>query len=214
MDQINALLTDGFVYIDNFIEKDLILKILYEVEHNKNIIWRHPHNHGRDDIIAWLRPSDDICCNKVDLDGIKTDDNPFYTLLNRYMLKLLHGDLIKFFTLKSNKEHFEHQLASYVSGSTGYAVHRDCNKVESANADGRKLTCIIYLQDDSYNAKTDGGQLLIYKDERPIETTTVKKIDPKGGRLVIFFSGAIEHVVLPFKAKKGKKRVAFTTWFS
>ena len=79
MDQINALLTDGFVYIDNFIEKDLILKILYEVEHNKNIIWRHPHNHGRDDIVAWLRPSDDICCNKVDLDGIKTDDNPFYT---------------------------------------------------------------------------------------------------------------------------------------
>ena len=214
MDQMNALLTDGFVYIDNFIEKDLILKILYEVDHNKNIIWRHPNNHGRDDIITWLRPSDDVCYSKADSNGIESDNNPFYTLLNRYILKLLHGDLIHFFNLKSNKGHFEHQLASYVSGSNGYAIHRDCNKIESTNLNGRKLTCIVYLQDESYNAKKDGGQLLIYKDERPIETTSVKKINPKGGRLVIFFSGAIEHVVLPFGAKKDKKRVAFTTWFS
>ena len=54
-------------------------------------------------------------------------------------------------------------------------------------------------------------QLLIYKDERPIH---VEKIAPYGGSLVIFFSGAIDHVVLPYKATNGKKRIAFTTWLS
>ena len=211
-DSINSLLRNGFVYIDKFIKKELVSKILYEIENNKKIIWKHPNNHGRDDIITWLKPTDDICSlnSNDEIKQVDTNNNPFHTLLNKILLQYLYDDLIQIFKLKSNKTNFEHQLASYSNGANGYSIHRDCSKDESING-GRKLTCIVYLQDESYNPDIDGGQLLIYKDERPIH---VEKIAPYGGSLVIFFSGAIDHVVLPYKATNGKKRIAFTTWLS
>ena len=52
------------------------------------------------------------------------------------------------------------QLASYSNGANGYSIHRDCSKDESISG-GRKLTCIVYLQDESYNPDIDGGQLWV-----------------------------------------------------
>ena len=129
----------------------------------------------------------------------------------KYILKYLHSDLVQLFHIKSKTTQFEHQLACYCGPhSSGYAMHRDSSKDESLDTSGRKLTCIAYIQDNKYRPE-DGGQLLLFKDERPILETSALEIDPIGGRLLIFFSGAIDHAVRPFRAKK---RIAFTTWFS
>ena len=58
---IQDLLENGFTYVDNFLPKGLINRVLHEIETNTRIVWKHPYNHGRDDIIAWLKPFDDIC---------------------------------------------------------------------------------------------------------------------------------------------------------
>eukprot|EP00944_MAST-04C_sp_MAST-4C-sp1_P003315 g3315.t1 len=202
---IQDLLKNGFTYVDNFLPKDLVNRVLHEIETNTKIVWKHPYNHGRDDIITWLKPFDDICTADAD------SNNALNELMMKYVLNYLHSDLVQLFHIKSDITKFEHQLACY-SGpyATGYAMHRDSSRNESLDNNGRKLTCIAYIQDDNYRPE-DGGQLLLFKDERPIRESSALEIDPIGGRLLIFFSGAIDHAVRPFRSKK---RIAFTTWFS
>ena len=43
-----------------------------------------------------------------------------------------------------------------------------------------ELTCIAYIQNDTYRPE-DGGQLLLFKDERPIRESSALEIDPIGG---------------------------------
>ena len=202
---IQDLLENGFTYVDNFLPKGLINRVLHEIETNTRIVWKHPYNHGRDDIIAWLKPFDDICT------ADPNKNNALNELMMKYVLSYLHSDLVQLFHINSDITKFEHQLACY-SGpyASGYAMHRDSSKIESLDDNGRKLTSIAYIQNDTYRPE-DGGQLLLFKDERPIRESSALEIDPIGGRLLIFFSGAIDHAVRPFRSKK---RIAFTTWFS
>ena len=186
---IQDLLENGFTYVDNFLPKGLINRVLHEIETNTKIVWKHPYNHGRDDIIAWLKPFDDICT------ADPNKNNALNELMMKYVLNYLHSDLVQLFHINSDITKFEHQLACY-SGpyASGYAMHRDSSKIESLDDNGRKLTCIAYIQNDTYRRTIIaedpvllGGQLLLFKDERPIRESSALEIDPIGGETIDIF---------------------------
>jgi len=77
---------------------------------------------------------------------------------------------------------YEFHFALYEAGSF-YKRHKDQFK----NDANRKFSLISYLNDDWLD--TDGGQLLIYKDE------DVQTISPNIGKAVFFKSNELEHEV-------------------
>jgi len=92
----------------------------------------------------------------------------------------------------------EAMLACYPGKGTHYKPHRD-----SVGEDPRRVTCIFYLQTLAWRSEVDGGELRALPRGR-----APQKVEPKGGRLVIFDSCAVEHEVLPARAP----RMALTLW--
>jgi hypothetical protein len=85
----------------------------------------------------------------------------------------------------------------------------------------RKISLLLYLNDETWDAKRDGGVLRAYL---PAEEKTPKRsssdgkgsvvssyhdITPKGGTLVLFDSASVEHEVLPTH----RERWAVVGWF-
>jgi len=90
---------------------------------------------------------------------------------------------------------YEFHFALYEAGSF-YKRHKDQFK----NDANRKFSLISYLNDDWLD--TDGGQLLIYKDE------DVQTISPNIGKAVFFKSNELEHEV----TLSGRSRMSITGW--
>ncbi len=90
---------------------------------------------------------------------------------------------------------YEFHYAYYPSG-TFYRKHRDSFKSD----DARKITVLLYLNNNWKNG--DGGELLLYTDNND-----VLKIEPIGGRLLVFES-EMEHEVLMSHAD----RYSITGW--
>lgn len=84
-------------------------------------------------------------------------------------------------------------LACYPGNGTRYTLHKD-----SDDDDPRSVTCILYMQTLAWNSDRDGGELSVNLpgEARP------KRFEPKGGRLVIFDSRAVEHEVLPARGRR------------
>jgi len=104
---------------------------------------------------------------------------------------------------------FNAKLAVTSPGGSVYPMHID-NPEGLAAGDTRKLTCILYLN-PSYQS-CDGGELqLVAEKDKYINLT------PEGGRLVVFWSDAIPHQVLPTAPNadsmdKSLDRYALTVW--
>lgn len=133
----------------------------------------------------------------------------------------------------------EFQLAVYRSGARGYTRHLDAEESvllpEGAFPTApilspgsprvsrikRVVTAVLYLNARDISADVDGGELRLwppaYSGEpcRYSEEDTVRHVvdvPPKGGTLVLFFSGAVPHQVR--KIKRGAApRIALTAWF-
>jgi SM-20-related protein len=93
-------------------------------------------------------------------------------------------------------EDFDFQLARYGAGDT-YARHRDAFRGRNE----RRVTAIVYLN-PAWEPE-HGGQLRLHIGGEPHD------LEPRGGRLVVFLSEAIEHEVLPAQAI----RYAATAWY-
>ncbi|GAA4464644.1 2OG-Fe(II) oxygenase [Nibrella saemangeumensis] len=94
----------------------------------------------------------------------------------------------------------EFHYALYPPG-TFYKRHLDQFRTDSR----RKLSVICYLNQDWQ--ENDGGQLAIYLPQTDGQERT-EIILPKGGRLVCFESGRLEHEVLPAT----RERLSLTGW--
>uniref|UniRef100_A0A7S4PUM9 Fe2OG dioxygenase domain-containing protein n=1 Tax=Alexandrium monilatum TaxID=311494 RepID=A0A7S4PUM9_9DINO len=92
----------------------------------------------------------------------------------------------------------EAMLACYPGGGAHYTLHRD-----SVGEDPRRVTCIFYLQTLAYRSEVDGGELRLLPPGMPAQ-----KVEPTGGRLVVFDSRVVEHEVLPARSP----RMALTLW--
>jgi SM-20-related protein len=93
-------------------------------------------------------------------------------------------------------EDFDFQLARYGPGDA-YARHRDAFRGRNE----RRVTAIVYLN-PAWEPE-QGGQLRLHVGGERHD------VDPRGGRLVVFLSEAIEHEVLPAQAI----RYATTAWY-
>jgi hypothetical protein len=124
----------------------------------------------------------------------------------------LGSDLSKIINLRKHWKQAEYQLAYYKGCETTpgyYEKHRDAFPDDGSNEDGeaqRRLTTICYV--NHAWKQGDGGQLRIW--ERKSDGRQNKDIDPIGGRLVVFLSGAVDHQVMATH----KDRVAITAWYS
>lgn len=104
---------------------------------------------------------------------------------------------------------FNAKLAVTSPGGSVYPMHID-NPEGLAMGDTRKLTCILYLN-PSYQP-LDGGELQLV-----VEKNKIINLTPEGGRLVVFWSDAIPHQVLPTapnadSSDKSFDRYALTVW--
>jgi hypothetical protein len=84
----------------------------------------------------------------------------------------------------------------------------------------RKISLLLYLNDDGWDASTDGGILRAYVrpttkskrsgscDDVNVDIQTIDVV-PEGGKLVLFDSSAVEHEVFTTK----KERWAVVGWF-
>ncbi len=101
----------------------------------------------------------------------------------------------------------ESHLAVYPEGGF-YKKHLDCFASQSPQKPQRKISCIVYLNQDWH--LQDGGQLKLYLNETD-ESDKYKSllISPLAGRAVIFLSDTFYHEVMPTY----KERVSLTGWF-
>ena len=102
-----------------------------------------------------------------------------------------------------------------------YGRHFD-SAPEDANTCKRKISLVLYLNEDGWDAEKDGGILRAYirqpmtnkrnsstaKNNIVISEST-QDITPQGGKLVLFDSASVEHEVLP----TCKERWAVVGWF-
>jgi hypothetical protein len=78
----------------------------------------------------------------------------------------------------------------------------------------RRVSLLLYLNEDGWNAETDGGMLRAYirpkgKSGGGDTSIIVQDVVPEGGKLVLFDSTSVEHEVLP----TCKERWAVVGWF-
>ena len=101
-------------------------------------------------------------------------------------------------------------LACYDGQGAFYKPHMD-----SATTDPRRVTAIVYLVDDAWDAspKADGGQLVWWRVGEGGATLPgppdKRLLDPKPGQLCVFRARTIMHEVLPTH----RKRFAVTLWY-
>ena len=182
---VDALVADGYIIIENAIEKGLCERLL-ESASDESLYKRagisssqnlHIDGTKRRDKTRWL-----------DTDGAAMSAFLAWSdSLRNYLNRTLYLGL----------SYYEAHFAIYEEGDF-YEKHLDAF-VGSKN---RVVTTVLYLNEGW--SEEDGGALLIYDDERVIE-----RVAPKMGTLVIFMSDRFPHEVLPAK----KKRHSIAGWF-
>jgi 2OG-Fe(II) oxygenase superfamily len=113
-------------------------------------------------------------------------------------------------SLNLSNQSFNAKLAVTSPGGSTYPLHVDntLGVTGSPHDDCRKLTCILYLNPDYEEG--DGGELRLL-----LLNGGCLDLDPRGGRMVIFWSDEIPHEVLPCKPDSEDEmfdRYALTIW--
>jgi hypothetical protein len=113
-------------------------------------------------------------------------------------------------SLQLSNQSFNAKLAVTSPGGSTYPLHVDntLGVTGSPQDDTRKLTCIIYLNPQYQDG--DGGELRLL-----LLNGGCLDLDPRGGRMVIFWSDEIPHEVLPCKPESKDEqfdRYALTIW--
>ena len=113
-------------------------------------------------------------------------------------------------SLQLSNQSFNAKLAVTSPGGSTYPLHVDntLGVTGSPQDDTRKLTCIIYLNPQYQDG--DGGELRLL-----LLHGGCLDLDPRGGRMVIFWSDEIPHEVLPCKPESKDEqfdRYALTIW--
>ena len=188
---IDDLLNKQYSIVDDFFETEEILKLrnslLYKYEEDKfkksaigNRTNELIEKAIRGDFILWM--------NEVEAgENEKIFFNKINTLIEYLNRTCFMGIL-----------HKEFHYAVYPKG-TFYKRHLDTFQNDSR----RKLSVVSYLNDKSW-LKTNGGELVIYKEDGSEEV-----IYPLPGRVVIFESQILEHEV---KEVKNSERLSITGW--
>jgi SM-20-related protein len=147
------------------------------------------HKEIRTDSIYWLNEDDATAAQRSYFEQMES----LRLNLNQHLYLGLFG--------------LESHLAVYPEGGF-YKKHLDCFASQSSHKPQRKISCIVYLNQDWH--LQDGGQLKLYLNETD-ESDKYKSIliSPLAGRAVIFLSDTFYHEVMPTY----KERISLTGWF-
>ena len=182
----DALVEDGYIIIENALEKEFSYKLLNSAKNEKDFKQAgisaagdlHLDNNRRRDKIHWLDDS-----NEAQKEFLKFADG-----LKEYLNRSLYLGL----------SYYESHFAIYDKGDF-YETHVDAFK----NSKNRVVTTVYYLNEE-WNA-SDGGELIVYdKNEKQIA-----KVMPNANILVVFMSEKFPHEVL----RANKKRYSIAGWF-
>jgi SM-20-related protein len=181
----DALVDDGYIIIPNAINTTLSQN-LYTLAKKSNNFKRAGisarkkiNSNARRDKILWLNEDS----------GAQSEFLAFAEGLKYFLNRELFIGI----------SYFESHFALYEHGDF-YEKPSDAF-IHSKN---RVVTVVYYLNDD-WDAKDDGGELLIYDDK----DIFIKKVLPEADTLVVFMSEKFPHEVL--KAKR--KRYSIAGWF-
>ena len=196
---IDSIANDGFCVIDHFLDDAVISALAAETESLKLANAMTQAGVGREhlainktirgDSIYWLNEDNATAAQKSYLQQMEH----LRSSLNQHLYLGLFG--------------LECHLAAYPVG-TFYKKHLDCFASNDPNQSQRKISCIVYLNQDW--KIEDGGQLRLYLNESD-QSNNEKSMDilPIAGRAVIFLSDTFYHEVLP----ASRERISLTGWF-
>lgn len=196
---VDQIANHGFCVIDNFLDNTVTIALATETESLKVAHAMTEAGVGREhlainktirgDSIYWLNEDNATAAQQSYLQQMER----LRASLNQHLYLGLFG--------------LESHLAVYPVGAF-YKRHLDCFALSDPNKPQRKISCIVYLNQDWKNE--DGGQLRLYLNETEAPNNE-KSIDilPIAGRAVIFLSDTFYHEVLP----ASRERISLTGWF-
>ena len=182
----DALAEDGYIIIEELIPIELLHSLLKRV---KNLELHEANIGTARDSVNTIR-SDQTCW----LEGISECEAElfcyFETLQNAMNRELYMG-------VTSYESHF-----SFYEKGSFYKKHSDVLRKNGVLNNSRILTSVLYLT-PAWKLG-DGGELLIYEDEK-----IVQRVEPTIGKMVLFLSEKFPHEVLESYAN----RYSIATWF-
>uniref|UniRef100_A0A3P9HH57 hypoxia-inducible factor-proline dioxygenase n=1 Tax=Oryzias latipes TaxID=8090 RepID=A0A3P9HH57_ORYLA len=193
---VPALLTHGFYFVDGLLGEVAGAAVLDEVKgmhgsgalHDGRLAGSAPgvqRRTIRGDKTAWVSGSERGC-----------EAIGFLLNLIDRLISVCAGRLGN----KVIRERSQAMVACYPGNGAGYVKH-----VDNPNGDGRRLTCIYYLN-KNWNVKEHGGVLRIFPDGKAY----VADIKPLFDRLLVFWSDRRNpHEVQP----SFSTRYAITVWY-
>ena len=182
----DALVENGYIVIENALEKELSTKLLNSAENETDFKRAgisgagdlHLDNERRRDKINWLDEAQEA----------QKEFLEFADGLREYINRSLYLGL----------SYYESHFAIYDEGDF-YETHLDCFK----NSKNRVVTTVYYLNNEW--TEDDGGELIVY-DENNKKIATVM---PNANTLVVFMSEKFPHEVL----SANRKRYSIAGWF-
>ena len=196
---ITHIAEQGFCVMDQFLDDAIIIQLACETDDLKQAANMKEAGIGREhaalnksirsDSIYWLDES-----------AASPAQQAYFQQMEHLRLRLNQHLYLGVFGLESH-------LATYPAGGF-YKRHLDCFASQDSGKPQRKISCIVYLNQD-WKAE-DGGQLRLYLNE-PDASHQEKHIDiqPVAGRAVVFLSDTYYHEVLPAR----RERKSLTGWF-
>lgn len=196
---VDHIAEHGFCVIDHFLPEATINALANEAQQLKQATIMQQAGVGREhlavnkdirgDSIYWLNEDDATAAQQSYFEQMEN----LRLNLNQHLFLGLFG--------------LECHLANYPVGAF-YKKHLDCFASHDSNKPQRKISCIVYLNQNWHSE--DGGQLRLYLNEAD-ELHHEKSIDisPVAGRAIIFLSDTFHHEVLPAT----KERLSLTGWF-
>lgn len=195
---MNLIAEQGFCIVENFLDIATVSSLAGEAIALKTRAELKPAGIGREnralnaeirgDSIYWL-----------DAAQAGMAQQTYFARMEELRLELNQALYLGLFGLESH-------LAVYPAGAF-YKRHLDCFANADSSKPQRKISCIVYLNEQWQT--DDAGELRLYLNRDGKDQSAFIDISPKAGRAVIFLSDTFYHEVLPAR----RERISLTGWF-
>lgn len=196
---VDHIAEHGFCVVNDFLPEATVTALANEAQTLKQAEVMQEAGVGRErlSVLKEIRSDSIYWLNE---DATTAAQRDYFEQMENLRLNLNQHLYLGLFVLESH-------LAVYPEGGF-YKKHLDCFASQNPHKPQRKISCIVYLNQDW--DMQDGGQLKLYLNETD-ESDKYKSllISPLAGRAVIFLSDTFYHEVMPTY----KERVSLTGWF-
>lgn len=201
-----ALMRHGWTTVNDWLPADAVAEVAglastsmtaWNKGENDGLAWRMPEpRSARTDVATWFKVGQRPASDQVFAEQVL----PKFDALAADLRVLMAG----------MEGRLELQLACYPANQHArYHRHTDANADSCPTSKERKVTCILYCN-PAWVEENAGCLRLTKADHEKGTAGSTVDIEPLGGRLLCFLSGAMMHEVLPTQAD----RFAVTAWIA